>query len=181
MRPAQEAGGPRREPGRSTRPRQGRPSRDEAAHDGSGCRLERRPLGGGCRGRGAAEAGGEPPPVARLPQSCGARAHRAGGQQERRLHSIEATNYIECALITKVNMQAQGVWEAIEGHTSFFQDRTALAAILRAMPPEMHATLAGKETTKEARDAIKSMRIGDVRVHETKAQGLLSTSVGPPN
>ena len=65
------------------------------------------------------------------------------------------------------------MWDAIKGHASFSQDRTALAAILRPVPPEMHATLTGKETAKEAWYAIKSMRIGDARVREAKAQGLL--------
>lgn len=49
----------------------------------------------------------------------------------------------------------------------------ALAAILRSVPPEMHVTLAVKEMAKEAWDAIKSMRIGNARVCEAKAQALL--------
>lgn len=32
---------------------------------------------------------------------------------------LTATNYIKWALITKVNMQAQGVWDAIDGNASF--------------------------------------------------------------
>ncbi|XBH61515.1 hypothetical protein VPH35_115936 [Triticum aestivum] len=86
---------------------------------------------------------------------------------------LTATNYFEWSLIMKVNMEAQHVWDAIEGGGSFSQDRAALAAILRAMPEEMHSTLAVKATAKEAWDAIKIMRVGDARVREAKGQTLL--------
>ncbi|XBI21612.1 hypothetical protein VPH35_062715 [Triticum aestivum] len=86
---------------------------------------------------------------------------------------LTATNYFEWSLIMKVNMEAQRVWDAIEGGGSFSQDRAALAAILRAVPEEMHSTLAVKATAKEAWDAIKIMRVGDARVREAKTQNLL--------
>jgi hypothetical protein len=86
---------------------------------------------------------------------------------------LTLTNYFEWALIMKVNMESQGVWDGIEGAGSFSEDRTALAAILRAVPPEMHSTLAVKVTTKEAWDAIKSMRVGNARFREAKVQTLL--------
>ncbi|XBH84154.1 hypothetical protein VPH35_072409 [Triticum aestivum] len=86
---------------------------------------------------------------------------------------LTATNYFEWSLIMKVNMEAQRVWDAIGGGGSFSQDRAALAAILRAVPEEMHSTLAVKATAKEAWDAIKIMRVGDARVREAKAQTLL--------
>lgn len=86
---------------------------------------------------------------------------------------LTATNYFEWSLIMKVNMEAQRVWDAIEGGGTFSQDRAALAAILRAVPEEMHSTLAVKATTKEAWDAIKIIRVGDARVREAKAQTLL--------
>jgi predicted Zn-dependent protease len=56
---------------------------------------------------------------------------------------------------------------------SFSKDRTTLAAILRVVPLEMHSTLAVKATTKDAWDAIKSMRAGDAHVREAKVQTLL--------
>ncbi|XBI84879.1 hypothetical protein VPH35_093100 [Triticum aestivum] len=87
--------------------------------------------------------------------------------------ALTATNYFEWSLIMKVNMEAQRVWDAIKGGGSFSQDRAALAAILRAVPEEMHSTLAMKATAKEAWDAIKIMRVGDARVPEAKAQTLL--------
>ncbi|XP_073351709.1 uncharacterized protein [Aegilops tauschii subsp. strangulata] len=86
---------------------------------------------------------------------------------------LTATKYFEWSLIMKVNMEAQRVWDAIEGGGSFSQDRAALAAILRAVPEEMHSTLAVKATAKEAWDAIKIMRVGDARVREAKTQTLL--------
>ena len=86
---------------------------------------------------------------------------------------MTATDYFEWALIMKVNMEAQSVWDAVEGTGSFSEDKAALAAILRAVPPEMHSTLAVKATAKEAWDTIKSMRVGDARVREAKAQTLL--------
>ncbi|XBI21616.1 hypothetical protein VPH35_062719 [Triticum aestivum] len=86
---------------------------------------------------------------------------------------LTATNYFEWSLIMKVNMEAQRVWDAIEGGGSFSQDRAALAAILRAVPEEMHSTLAVKATAKEAWDAIKIMRVGDARVREARTQTLL--------
>jgi hypothetical protein len=43
---------------------------------------------------------------------------------------LTLTNYFEWALIMKVNMESQGVWDDIEGAGSFSEDRTALAAIL---------------------------------------------------
>jgi hypothetical protein len=61
------------------------------------------------------------------------------------------TNYNEWSLLMKVNMQAQGQWQAVEPEeeeiVEYREDRLALAAILRAVPPEMIASLATKCTT----------------------------------
>jgi hypothetical protein len=61
------------------------------------------------------------------------------------------TNYNEWSLLMKVNMQAQGQWQAIELEEEeiieYREDRFALAAILRVMPPEMITSLATKCTT----------------------------------
>jgi len=40
---------------------------------------------------------------------------------------LTATNYFEWSLIMKVNMEAQRVWDAIEGGGSFSQDRVRSA------------------------------------------------------
>ena len=91
-----------------------------------------------------------------------------------RYPTLTRTNYIEWALLMRVNMQAQGVWEAINPGTAEYRiDRAALAAILQAVPPEMLATLAVKDSAKQAWDTIKTMRMGVERVREAKAQALL--------
>ena len=82
--------------------------------------------------------------------------------------TLTATNYFEWALITKVNMEAQHVWATIEGVGSYSQDRTALAAILQAVPPVMQSTLAVKATTKEAWDADNPKVWGIATVFEGK-------------
>ncbi|XP_062230147.1 uncharacterized protein LOC133927761 [Phragmites australis] len=53
------------------------------------------------------------------------------------------------------------------------KDRRALAAILRAVPPEMKAGLAVKKSAKEAWDAVKMMRVSDDRVKSASVQRLL--------
>jgi hypothetical protein len=72
----------------------------------------------------------------------------------------------------RVQLQAQGLWEAVEygDVNDDREDRTALAALLRAVPPELVRTLANKDSAKEAWDAVKTMRMGCERVREAKAQ-----------
>lgn len=73
----------------------------------------------------------------------------------------------------RVNLQAQGLWEAIDpDNDDYHNDRMALSAILRAVPPEMLSTLAVKKTAKDAWDTIKTLRMGVQRVSEAKAQTL---------
>lgn len=50
-----------------------------------------------------------------------------------------------------MNLRAQGLWEAVDPGTDDFRtDRTALAAILRAVLQDMLTSLAQKETACEA-------------------------------
>jgi hypothetical protein len=66
-----------------------------------------------------------------------------------------------------------GIWDAIElGADDFQEDRIALKAILRAVPPEMVVGLAVKRTVKEAWEAIRAMRVGSDRVRKGKVQQL---------
>jgi hypothetical protein len=57
-------------------------------------------------------------------------------------------------LLMKVNMQAQGIWHALEleeeEEVEYREDRLAFAAILRAVPPEMLASLSTKRTAQSA-------------------------------
>ena len=78
----------------------------------------------------------------------------------------------------KVILQARGLWTVIkigpcpDDDADYRDDRLALEAILRAVPPEMLAMLVVKETAKEAWDTIKVMRMGVHRVREATAQRL---------
>uniref|UniRef100_A0A8R7TXP5 Retrovirus-related Pol polyprotein from transposon TNT 1-94 n=1 Tax=Triticum urartu TaxID=4572 RepID=A0A8R7TXP5_TRIUA len=78
----------------------------------------------------------------------------------------------------KVILQARGLWTVIEigpcpdDDADYRDDRLALEAILRSVPREMLATLAVKETAKEAWNSIKTIRLGVDRVRKAKAQSL---------
>jgi uncharacterized membrane protein YgcG len=86
---------------------------------------------------------------------------------------LTCTNYSEWALVMRVNLQAAGLWDAInKGSGDYRDDRNALAALLRAVPPEMQAGLAVKETMKEAWEAIRSIRVGADKVKEANAEKL---------
>jgi hypothetical protein len=70
------------------------------------------------------------------------------------------TNYEEWSLVMHVNLQAAGLWDAINKVTDNYRDdQNALAALLRAVPTEMQAGLAVKEIMKEAWEAILSMQV----------------------
>jgi hypothetical protein len=73
------------------------------------------------------------------------------------------TNYNEWSLLLKVNMYAQGLWHAIEPEeeiVEYHEDRLVLAAILRAVPQEMLASLKTKHTAQSIWEAIKSHCVG---------------------
>lgn len=58
--------------------------------------------------------------------------------------TLTRTNYGDWSLMMKVMLQARDLLTAIEtGKAEIQEDRMALEAILRAVPPEMIATLAG--------------------------------------
>lgn len=87
--------------------------------------------------------------------------------------TLTRTNYTEWALVMKVNLQAQGLWAAIDpGQADEQADRLALSAILRAVPQDMWARLAVKATAKEAWDAIRVVRVGVERVRQANAEQL---------
>jgi hypothetical protein len=78
---------------------------------------------------------------------------------------LTKTNYHEWALEMQVNVES--------GNAERGKDRRALAFILRGVPPEMKSGLSAKKSVKDAWAAIKSLRMGDERVQEAKAQYLL--------
>lgn len=84
---------------------------------------------------------------------------------------LTRTNYSDWALVMRVQLQGQGRWEVVEhGVGEYHDDREALGAILRAVPPEMLRTLAVKSTAKEAWDTLKTLRLGSERVREARTQ-----------
>ena len=84
---------------------------------------------------------------------------------------LTRTNYVDWALVMRVQLQAQGLWTVVDtGAGSERDDRRALGVILRNVPPEMLCTLAVKDSAKLAWDAVKTMRMGVDRVREAKAQ-----------
>jgi hypothetical protein len=74
--------------------------------------------------------------------------------------TLTHTNYSEWALVMRVNLQAAELWDAIKfGTDDYHEDRSALAALLRAVPEEMQVGLTCKETTMEAWEAIRAVRM----------------------
>lgn len=89
---------------------------------------------------------------------------------------LTSTNYVEWAQVMKVNLRAQRLWSAIDvdddDEVPEDTDMGALAALIRAVPPEMKGIIASKDTAKEGWDAIKMMRLGVERVREAAAERL---------
>jgi hypothetical protein len=89
---------------------------------------------------------------------------------------LTRTNYEEWEMLMRVNMEAAGIWYAIEPYegeeVEYRDDRLALAAILRSVPTEMLPTLRGKRTAQAAWEAVRTIRVGVERVRESKAQQL---------
>ena len=82
---------------------------------------------------------------------------------------LRRTNYTDWAVLMQVMMEGRHLWDAVKtGTAERSDDRLALEAILRGVPPEMAPSLAGKATAKEAWDAVKTMRLGVARVREAK-------------
>lgn len=89
---------------------------------------------------------------------------------------LTRTNYNEWASLMRVNMQAAGLWHAVEPEeddiVEYHEDRLALAAILRAVPSDMLGSLARKRTARSAWEAIKTVRVGVQRVRDSAMRQL---------
>ena len=84
---------------------------------------------------------------------------------------LTRTNYSDWAMITKLQLQADELWHVVEtGQGTARDDRRAMIALLKGVPPELMRILGAKATAKEAWDTLKTMRIGVERVREAKAQ-----------
>ena len=88
---------------------------------------------------------------------------------------LTKTNYQEWALVVKVQLEADSLWDVVQdGVGTTRQDRRALAFILKGVPPELTRVLAVKSTAQAAWETLKTMRIGIERVRQVKAQTLRS-------
>ncbi|XP_071685196.1 uncharacterized protein [Lolium perenne] len=84
--------------------------------------------------------------------------------------TLTRSNYAEWAIVMRVQLQAQPLWDVIQyGADDDGDDRAALAALLRAVPLELVRTLAVKDCAKTSWETIKTMRFGCERVREAKA------------
>jgi len=120
-----------------------------------------------------------PPPRRRVSQSPAPRRGRRGRGEvivervvkEQTSGAIQypmltRSNYQEWALLMKVNLQAAGLWHAVEPEEGeevlieYREDRLAMAAILRSVPSEMLGSLARKRTARSAWAAVKTVRVG---------------------
>ena len=78
---------------------------------------------------------------------------------------LTRTNYTEQALLMNVKMKASNLWDAVEfGGTGTQEEMLALDTITSAVPMEMVAQLAVKETAKEAWDAVATIRVSSDQV-----------------
>nr|GEV01728.1 hypothetical protein [Tanacetum cinerariifolium] len=92
-----------------------------------------------------------------------------------RYSMLTKTNYSVWAIKMRVNLQAQGVWDATQcGGVKDRQDRMALAAIYQAIPKDVLLMLADKDTAKEGWETLRTMHMGADRVKEGKVQTLRS-------
>jgi hypothetical protein len=85
--------------------------------------------------------------------------------------TLTRSNYTEWSLVMKVNLQAAGPWMVIEfGAGDYREDRSVLAAILRAVPQVMQAGLLVKSTAHDAWEAIQQVHLGADRVKEANTE-----------
>src|SRR6266540_5476399 len=70
---------------------------------------------------------------------------------------LNKTNYSDWSLVMKVMLEARGLWQACNlSGVSHQDDRMALEALIRAVPPEMVSMVAVKATEKKVWDAINT-------------------------
>ena len=86
---------------------------------------------------------------------------------------LTRSNYTLWAMQMRVAMQSAGVWAATSSEdVDHEMDRDALLAIYQGVPEDVLASLGGKDTAKQAWEAIKVVNVGHDRVRETNLQTL---------
>jgi hypothetical protein len=87
--------------------------------------------------------------------------------------ALTKTNYFDWALLIKVKLKARALWSVIEnGGADQQEEIMTLDALCGAVPLKMVPMIVKKEMTKEAWDAITTMRVGDDRVKKATMQHL---------
>jgi hypothetical protein len=82
--------------------------------------------------------------------------------------TLTKTNYLDWALLMKVNLRARMLWDVIEhGGADIHEEMMALDALCSVVPSEMVSSIADKLTTKEAWKTIADPRVGDDRMKKT--------------
>ncbi|BAF25780.1 Os09g0551200 [Oryza sativa Japonica Group] len=91
---------------------------------------------------------------------------------------LTSTNYSTWAIKMEANMEAQGIWDAIESAADDVvekkKDKMALACLFGAVPDEVLQQIANKKTAKEAWESLKTRFLGVDRVKKARVQTLKS-------
>jgi hypothetical protein len=98
--------------------------------------------------------------------------HEVGGGSS--YPTLTKMNYSDWALLMKVKLKACGLWSVVQKKGSDeMEEIMALDILASAVPPEMVAMVASKDSAKEAWEEIRTLRIGDERVRAATGQQLL--------
>ena len=85
------------------------------------------------------------------------------------------SNYAAWSIKMHVNLQAQGVWDAIEhGDVKERKDRMTLTALYQAVSEDVLLMLAKKVSAKAAWETLQTMHVGVECVKKAKVQTLKS-------
>jgi hypothetical protein len=91
---------------------------------------------------------------------------------------LTATNYSTWAIKMEANMDAQGLWEAIEpadrDAMDSKKDKLARACLFGAVPDDVLQQIAKKKTAKEVWESLKTRCLGVDRVKKARVQTLKS-------
>jgi hypothetical protein len=88
--------------------------------------------------------------------------------------ALTKSNYVTWAIRMKVYLQAHGLWDAVDaaGPVDPPADRLALAAIHRGISSDTLLTIVGKETAREAWQALRTLRLGTEPAMRARAEAL---------
>nr|ABA97288.1 retrotransposon protein, putative, Ty1-copia subclass, expressed [Oryza sativa Japonica Group] len=91
---------------------------------------------------------------------------------------LTSTNYSTWAIKMEANMEAQGIWDAIEPAADeavdIKKDKQARACLFGAVPEDVLQQIAKKKTAKEVWESLKTRFLGVERVKKARVQTLKS-------